>query len=281
MARVIRHYQSGKKVVLSDRNQQASSEFVAHSAQPQGSAAEPPNSEEAAAFLIECERRAEALLAQAQAQAGEILQEAEVQAATLQAEAQAKGYEEGYEEGIADGRQRGEQALASAVADVHDILASVAEQRAEVLSQAETEVAQLAMAIAEKVIGETARQQRAVIVHTVTRALDELTTDGSLRIRLHPDDRAYLEAFWRESPGAQSGQRSAEGQFHWELVDDERVEPGGCVVTCGPATVDARLSTQLKAIVAGLSLEAYELDGSGPQTQEQDCDKQAEPDGTP
>jgi len=51
--------------------------------------------------------------------------------------------------------------------------------------------------------------------------------------------------------------------MEWELVPDERVTPGGCILESGAATVDARLETQLNLIQKALlgDQEALSVEG--------------------
>ena len=45
-----------------------------------------------------------------------------------------------------------------------------------------------------------------------------------------------------------AGRWPKNGKPEWELVGDERIAPGGCLVTCGASTVDARSETQIGLI---------------------------------
>ncbi len=239
VVRLIRRYQPGQAIQVSEekRSDRGSPE------------------EESQPDVEQCRQQMEQLMAQAQAEAEELLRQAAEQAQIIQAEAQAKGYEEGYQQGLADGRQQAEQQMAATVQRIETVLRAVAQERATVLSQAEPEVVQLAMTIAEKVIGLLAQQHRAVVVHTVAQALDQLTVTGPFRLRVHPDDAAYLEVFWREKAEEAHTLLSQGEPDQWTLVRDPQIEPGGCVVECGPATIDARLSTQIRAIADALEVD--------------------------
>ncbi len=239
VVRPIRRYQPGQAVQVSEENRDDQN----------------LSDEERQADMVQCRQQMEQLMAQAQAEADELLRQATEQAQIIQAEAQAKGYDEGYQQGLADGQQQAEQQMAATVQRIEDLLRSVAQERATVLSQAEPEVVQLAMTIAEKVIGLLAQQHRSVVVHTVAQALDQLTVTGPFRLRVHPDDATYLEVFWQEKAEDVHTLLSQGEPDQWTLVRDPQIEPGGCVVECGPATIDARLSTQIRAIVDALEVE--------------------------
>lgn len=251
MTRLIRNYQDGSQIVLSDHLRR-------HLAD--GGDAQIDDAELARQLRAEAEIRlaeAAAALSRAQAEADALRRRAEEEIAIRQAEAQAKGFEAGYQQGIAEGLAVGEQAFVEGVAEVQAVLEAIGQERSRLLLHAEQEVASLAMAIAEKVVGRLAQESRELILHTVNRALDELTISGPFTLRVHPDDAAYLERSWQ-------GVDSRGEAYDWKLAPDPTIEPGGCLLICGPSRVDARLSSQLKSILNGLALADYQLDSPAP-----------------
>ncbi|MBX3053624.1 MAG: hypothetical protein KF753_19255 [Caldilineaceae bacterium] len=259
MTRLIRNYQSGSQIVLSDHLRRYMSE---------GGEAQIDDAELARRLRLQAEEmvsEASSALADARREADALRQEAESTILVAQAEAQAAGYAEGYQQGIAEGQAVGEGMLVSGIEEVQTLLAAVQQQRSHLLLQAEHEVATLAMAIAEKVLGGLAHTQREMIVQTVNRALNELVITGPFSLRVHPDDAAYLEDTWKVP--AHNGETPA-----WKLLPDEAIGRGGAVLTCGPATVDARLSSQLKSIVTGLALSDYRLDDEADEVDEVEFD---------
>lgn len=248
MTRLIRNYQSGSQIVLSDHLRH-------HLAK--GGNTEIGDAELARRLRQQAEERlaeAEQVLAAAQRQAEKIVQEAEEEQVVARAAAQAAGYEEGYTQGVAEGRAVGEQMLVGGIEEVQAVLAQLSAERARLLLDAEHEAATLALAVAEKVIGSLARTNRELIIHTVNRALSELAITGPFALRVHPTDAAYLEQAW-QAP------QTVDDEQSWKLIADPTIAPGGCVVLCGPASVDARLSSQLRTIVNGLALSDYRLRG--------------------
>lgn len=258
MTRLIRKYHSGGQIVLSDHLRD-------HLAK--GGTVEIDDLELTRRLREEAEARlaqADKILAAARRQAEKIIEEAEEQRTIAHAEAQAAGFEEGYTQGFAEGQSIGEQTLVEGIGEVQSLLERIAHERAHLLLDAEREAAMLAVAVAEKTVGALAQSNRALIIHTVNRALNELAVTGPFALRVHPDDAAYLEQTWH------APEKNGESQS-WRLLPDPEIAPGGCVVICGPASVDARLSSQLKTIVNGLALSDYQVDG------EEDNDDTAPP----
>lgn len=179
----------------------------------------------------------EALLAQARAEAERIVAEARQQAEAVRQQAAAAGRQQGFEAGFAEGRAAAEAQAAQEVARLHDLLNSILAERARILSGAEAELVDLALAIARKVIGDIAANHVEAVAYIVHQAVEQLGQTGPFQIHLHPADAQRLAAFW-----------PTEGKPGWKLVPDERVAPGGCIVVCGAGQVDARLETQLDLI---------------------------------
>lgn len=244
MSNIIRNYQSGARVTLSDWTRQ-------HGIREQEISPEERlrrSAEQTQREAMALRQQAEALLAQAETQAQAIVSAAQEEAAVLQATAQAEGYEAGYAQGLAEGQAKGENSLSNSVNQVQVLLTKLATQREQLLRQAEPEVVHLTLAIVEKIVGQAAQSQQDLIVHTVNRALAELAVRGPFVVRIHPVDRELLLRYWQTNPDLAPNDE-------WELQSDPAVERGGCVLSCGPSTVDARLSTQMKSIVNALQIE--------------------------
>jgi flagellar assembly protein FliH len=143
--------------------------------------------------------------------------------------------EEGYGVGLAEARERLEravEALAGAAGGVEAALEEfyvVAERRA----------VELALVLAEKIVGESLALDPSLVLANVTGALRAAAERDQLVVEVNPDD---LEAV-RE---ATSDLLSRVGGVHkLEIVPERRVPRGGCVVRTLEGEVDARISEKL------------------------------------
>jgi len=245
MSQLIRKYNSGKHIVVSDWLRTHGTEDLQESPEEKARRA----AEQALQEAEQLRNQMEAQLAEAQRQIETLIAEAEQNALALQAEAQAQGYEDGYKQGLADGQSRFDAKVADTTTQLQAIVAELGLQRQVVLGNLEVEAATLSLAIAEKVVGHIAQTYQPLIDHTVHRALAELAVEGPFVVRAHPDDCAFLTQFWQS--GSPNRPSTPEG---WRLVADADVPPGGSILVCGSTTVDARLKTQLGNIAAGLQL---------------------------
>ena len=181
------------------------------------------------------------------AQAEEVLEEVEVVEAeepppdfeAIKAEAWREGFQLGYDEG-----------LRLAAEEQHDtgtrlsaLLQGVASDTEELVRGLETQVVELALAIAEKVIAREARLDPEIVLSVVRSALSEVHDVTDLRIRVHPDDVPLLETRWQEMLPRSTAERS-------ELVADDLVERGGVLVETRIGYVDSQLKTRLNQVVS-------------------------------
>jgi len=183
------------------------------------------------------------------APAEEILEEVEVVEAeepppppdfeAIKAEAWREGFQLGYDEG-----------LRLAAEEQHDtgtrlsaLLQGVASDTEELVRGLETQVVELALAIAEKVIAREARLDPEIVLSVVRSALSEVHDVTDLRIRVHPDDVPLLETRWQEMLPRSTAERS-------ELVADDLVERGGVLVETRIGYVDSQLKTRLNQVVS-------------------------------
>jgi flagellar assembly protein FliH len=242
MPRLIRNYNAGERVTLSEWTRENGTVRLEQTPED----TEKQALEDARQELKEMRRHLESQLAQIDAQSAAILNDAQMQAVTLQAEAQAQGYEAGYKQGIGDGQKKMDTLLAGKAAQIQQILEEVATERSTTLVQVESEIVALSLAIAEKIIGHVAHTHEALIVHMVNRAIAELTSIGPLLLRVHPEDASFLEQFWQDK------HKNDQESHQWRLIADPQIERGGCLIVCGSTTIDARLSTQFDNIVKGV-----------------------------
>ena len=209
------------------------------------------------------------LLAEAEAEKARLVQEAQNQAAEIErlARAQAAEFEtlanekaeavvqaakeqaaevtrlarrEGYEAAETDA---GELLLAA-----QGVLDEVRAWRTGMFAQSEQAILDLVAHIAKVIFGEGMTLPREALEAAFARALTEARPLGNLRVRVHPGDAAVLSPAWSQQ-AAPTGQRL-------ELVPDEGIRRGGCLVEGDYGMVDARVDTQLQLALNTLTPDA-------------------------
>ncbi|WEF32850.1 FliH/SctL family protein [Pseudoduganella chitinolytica] len=158
--------------------------------------------------------------------------------ASARDEAASRGYEEGLASGTAEGRAGVDAAMARHLAQLEDIVAQAAEARERLLAGHEDMLVEVAYAAICRLAGAAASSRAGALAQVRTAVAQVREADG-VRVRLHPDDVAWL--------APQAGE-----QHSWALLADERVELGGCIVEGGHGSLDARLELQLERLRAAL-----------------------------
>ncbi len=209
--------------------------------------------------LGDLERRGQAVIESAQREAAQILKQANEERDRLVKDASEAGHQKGYEEGLAQGLEKGivsgteqshaehSQRLEIISKQWESAFSAWEEQRNEFMLAARTEVIELAAHIASRVIKRTIELDPEVVVDQLEVVLESLVTPTDIRVRVHPTD---IELLQRVMP-AMIEQCAA--CTHAELVGDESLAPGSCVVsTKGGGSIDASITKQLDRVVATL-----------------------------
>jgi flagellar assembly protein FliH len=160
------------------------------------------------------------------------LARAESDAASLRAAAREEGLKEGREEALAS-LTPGLEALSQAAEAVR------ADQYARA-ERLEAHAVDLALFLAEKVIGGALAVQPERVVEAVRGALRAIVERERVTILVHPEDLELVR-------GAMDDMRTTLGGIeHCEVQAERRVSRGGAVVRTPDGDVDARVETKLK-----------------------------------
>ena len=167
--------------------------------------------------------KARELLQKAQAEAAEIVRKAEEKSEELRK----SGYETGYQEGLAQ---------------VTEQLVKARQEHEQFLKNANRELMDLAFRIAEKIIGKQLEIEPQTIISVVKQAMQNVRGSKQLTIRVHPDDAKILRENDEELQEALGRQRII------DIMEDKKVQPGGCIIESEIGTVEAQLQTQLERL---------------------------------
>ena len=231
MARVIRHirYEPNNKISLATVSSNDDS-IVVESALALA--------EEEEILAVADNSTTESLLSEAQSHVEMMLNQAQIQVATLQKEAQEAGWEAGYSKAHWVVANEMEEAITT----LYGIIKSAIEARTQFLYDAQTELSQLAVAIARKIINKELSINPGVITDIVAQTIETVGIQGACHIRVNPKDYELLRPHWDAVALLQQPEQT------WELIADERLGAGDCVIETGGGTIDARIETQLEQI---------------------------------
>jgi flagellar assembly protein FliH len=158
--------------------------------------------------------------------------------AAIEREAFARGYEQGERDAAAAARAHTEAVLNR----VAETLQELAGLRRAILRDAERDMVQLSLAIAQRVVRREVFVDREVVVAIARVALDRLGERQGVTVRLHPDDHAYAVA-------RHGTQWAGEGIT---VIADADVPAGGCRVTSPGGTIDTGIDAQFAELARGM-----------------------------
>ena len=170
-----------------------------------------------------------------------------------------EAYEKGFEQGQRDGMALGQKKMEQAVLQVQQLCRELGRLKAHIYKEAEGEIVRLSLEIAKKIVRQEIRTTPGVVLNTVRAALQLLTDKSKVRVLLNPQDMELMS----EKVGQIALEQKLEGV---ELVEDEGVERGGCVLETGFGRINGNIEDQLAEIEKVLEekISGAEADGSQP-----------------
>lgn len=182
-------------------------------------------------------------------------------------QAQARGHKDGFDQGFIKGEARGfeegqeratresekkikrevqrrlEEHGEGLIPALDSAVRQMCGMRSELLKQWEQNILQIAAALAYQTIGRELPQMKDVPLNLLRETLELSISSVALKIRMNPDDieclRESIEQLLQETGTIARA----------EIVPDNKINPGGCLVETGQGIVDQRLETRLERII--------------------------------
>lgn len=191
--------------------------------------------DQAAVIKADAETEANAIVEKAKAEAAQIVAEAQAQHDKIVSEARNEGFEQGSKEGF----EKGSAEVDRLIERMHKILEAVMQRREEILQDTESQIVELVILMARKVIKILSENQKNVIMANTVAALRKVKTRGSVTLRVNIEDvkltTAHVDEFIQHVENVQG----------ITVQEDSSVEKGGCIVETDFGAIDARISSQL------------------------------------
>lgn len=191
------------------------------------------------ALLEDARRNAEALVRQAHLDARKMLDESKIHCHNALQQAEREGFEAGRQQGY----QASQAELGNLILQVRQMLIDTVYGREKVLLSAEGEIARLALQVAERVTATAVTTNPEVIKSQVAAALERIKDRETIIVRVNPQDldvvRSRRDIFLK----------LLEGPKTFEIQGDPKVDRGGVMIETNLGNVDARITTQMQALV--------------------------------
>jgi flagellar assembly protein FliH len=194
--------------------------------------------ENSAQIRIEAEKEAQKILAQAKVDAKKMEDEALLRIQDVESEARHKGSEDGYREGY----QTGQEEVERLVARVHVIIDKIIAKRQEIIEGAETQIVQLVLLVAKKVVKVISENQRNVVINNVLQGLRKLKSRGDVIVRVNLEDLKVSSDHVKEFLSLVENVKSI------TVMEDSTVDMGGCIIETDFGEIDARIASQFNEI---------------------------------
>ena len=160
-----------------------------------------------------------------------------------------EGYEAGYTEGVNQGRIDGENAVRNEMKDAILQANSKAEktiqdakiQTQEYFTTAEDDIVNVVMMAIEKIIPQHFLDVPHVVLPVVRDAINHVRDQKEIKIHVEPESYDLILMARNEFQSMLT-----DGAAILEVVSDEALQPGDCLIETPNGGVDARLSTQIE-----------------------------------
>ncbi|WP_028974873.1 flagellar assembly protein FliH [Spirochaeta cellobiosiphila] len=194
--------------------------------------------EEAQKIKEAAEVEASKLIEDAKYNAERIEIEAKDKVKKIEEEAYNTGKKEGYDIGYAEGQAEVERLINR----IRVIVNKLIERRTEVIESAETQIINLVILIAKKVVKVISENQKNVVINNVIQGLRKLKTRGNVVVRVNMSDLKIT------TEHIQDFISQIENISAISVMEDTTVEKGGCIIETDFGQIDARISSQLNEI---------------------------------
>ena len=194
--------------------------------------------EEAQTIKQDAEAEAERIRKEAQDEVDQIKKDAVRSAEEQEEEARKQGHNEGRESGFEEGRAESERLIDR----LHVVINRAIERRNEIIEESETQIVNLVLQIAKKVVKVISENQKNVVVNNVVQALRKLKDKSDVIIRVNIQDLEMV------TNHAQEIIERVEREHHITIAEDSTVDPGGAIIETDFGEIDARIASQLQEI---------------------------------
>ena len=160
--------------------------------------------------------------------------------------------QQGYKEGLAQGQEEGRQQARTLLAQMSALWDAMQQPFADMEHEVHSELAGLAIAIAESVLRRELKTDRELINKAMLASLDALgSIEHTLDVELNPGDRNLVASLLDEQ------------HIDYRIKENPNVMPGGCRLRHGHALVDNTIEALISEIIAGVADQSRLTDAMG------------------
>lgn len=193
-------------------------------------------------FIEEAKSKAEKMLNQAQEEVENILSNANEEAIKLKnavkEEAIEQGYQEGFDKGYEDSRNEHEYLIS----EVEDFKQKTLEECKKYMESVESDIIKMVMEISKKVIHDKISNDKDEVLEMVKQSIEKCCNNEQITVRVSFEDYNYI------FENRDKLISTIDGLEKLEIVKEESLELGSCIIESSYGTIDASVNKKLKRI---------------------------------
>ena len=150
--------------------------------------------------------------------------------------------EEAKEQGMQEAKAQAQTEISDKIKEALETLNQAVKARKKIIKDAEAEILRLALKAAEQIIRSEVSLHRDVCLNIVSEAINRVSDREQVIVRVNREDAEYIKKHKDRISGIVDGIRS------FSILEDNQIEPGGCIIETNLGYIDARINTKLTAI---------------------------------
>ena len=175
-------FEQEKQVML--KNAQTEADSILKKAEDAAFAEVKRQTDQAAIIKTDAENEAAAIIEKARQEAAQIVADAEAEKERISRDS----YSEGFDKGHSEGYDKGVEEVNRLIERMHKMLEAVMMRREEILQDTESQIVELVILMARKVIKILSENQKNVVMANTLAALKKVKTRGNVVLRVNLED---------------------------------------------------------------------------------------------
>lgn len=163
---------------------------------------------------------------------------------------------EAFDKGYAEGKEEAAIRAKAILQSLEQVLQQALVEKDEIIKKAEQQIVQIAMAIAKKVTKCEVTMNRDIIFYSVNEAISKIVDRDTINIYMNLKD---VKMFTQKKEDIL---KSLPIDSKVKVIEDNTVEPGGCVISTNMGNIDATISSQMFEIEKLLEESMRQEEGS-------------------
>jgi flagellar assembly protein FliH len=229
-------FEQDKQVML--KNAQEEADNILKKAEDAAFAEVKRQTDQAAIIKADAENEAAAILEKARQEAAQIISDAQAEKERIGRDSYTEGFDKGHQEGY----DKGVEEVNRLIERMHKMIEAVMMRREEILQDTESQIVELVILMARKVVKILSENQKNVVMANTLAALKKVKSRGNVVLRVNLEEvrltTSHIDEFIQH----------VENVKGITVIEDSAVERGGCIVETDFGAIDARISSQLQEL---------------------------------